>query len=137
MASNKKVTGTVELSLTAMVTEVTFTANGHAKHALGYALEATEEEKNYQNWQVFTYAKEDKEAQVYPVGTVLQIHFKWVSLYTSESGGQYLTPGGFPDIRVVKWGKTEENDATPQPATDNKKKGKNPPAPEPVTDDWD
>lgn len=122
--SDKKITGNVSLSLTAVVQEVTQTANGHQKHQLGYVCVAQEDEKVYQNWQFFTYASGDKEARVYPPGTVLTLTFKHFSIYTSEKGGTYLTPD-FPQVTIVKWGQTEQTDATPQPPKYNKssKKG--------------
>jgi len=131
----KKITGSISLTLTAVVNEVTQTPQGHMKHSLGYVCVADDDGKKYQNWQYLSYAKPDTEAKVYQPGTVLRLTFKSFSIFTAQNGGVYLSPEGFVHVDVVKFGDKEQGEQGDQPTTYNSPSKKTPPTPVAEEDD--
>lgn len=136
--AKKKVSGNILLTITGVVKEAIRSEKSDSiKHTIGYATETVDEETVWQNWQFFTTPYGDNEAQEYPTGTVIQLTFKYFGTFQAQNGSWYYTPV-YPDVKVVKWGASEQSDASPQPTHDNKKSTNKPDAtPEPVLDDED
>lgn len=132
----KKITGNVSLTLTAVVDEVTSIQGGHMKHKLGYVKVVDGDETKFMNWQYVVFAQEGKETKSYQVGTVLRLTFKSFTIFTAQNGGVYLSPDGYVDVDVVKWGDKEQGAEGDQPVSYNKPSKPTPPSPVAESDEF-